>query len=99
MLTRENFFSMWAKPKEWKGKKEPKKTGEEMVVDEAVSEDKNSEVKTEEMTDVAEIATQSDRTSVAGSSLRLNGRGSRTVELPIFAFQRKGIGVMISKSH
>ena len=99
MLTRENFFSTWAKPKEWKGKKGPKKTGEEMVVDEAFSQDQKGEIKTEEMMDVAEIATQNDRTNVAGSSLRFDGRGSRRVDLPIFAFQRKGIGARSSKPH
>ena len=86
MLTRENFFAAWAKPKDGnKGKKGNKKVEtDEMAVDEPTKE-VGSEVKDVEM----DIHQQSQ----GGPKSKLTGRSSSITKLPIFRFQRKGIGL------
>ena len=100
MLTKEKFFSMWAKPKDRKGQKGQKKPGQcEMEIDAAENVNEGGKKKTDERTDVVEACNEASRTGANTGTIRLNGRGSRSVELPIFAFQRKGIGVAKHKQY
>jgi hypothetical protein len=92
MLTRENFFAAWAKPKvSFKGEKTANQAQpDEMVVDTPAMESKVAETTAK---DDGMGVTETQSQAILGTT-RLTGRGSRTIELPIFPFQRKGIGAV-----
>jgi hypothetical protein len=89
MLTRENFVT-WTKPKEgWQKNDKKPADSEDVAMGEGEGE-KDDDVAGTEVKDPKKDVTENPQ---ASAKTALSGLGSRPVELPIYRFQKKGIGV------
>ena len=103
MLTRENFKDTWARPKPDEKKKAGKTDGDEMSVDippKNKSWKKNEDTHDTEMGGVVESAVD-ERTTVIEKKAEEGRNGKSKSEtwrkMPVFAFQRRGIGAVKPK--
>ena len=102
MLTRENFKDTWGRPKPEDKKKSGKEIGEEMSVDVAPlnGSRKKEDVRDAEMGGVVENSVDNGTMEVEKKGDVRNSKSKSEIsrKMPVFAFQRRGIGAVKSKS-
>jgi hypothetical protein len=102
MLTRENFKDTWARPKPEDKKKAGKANGEEMSVDvpPMKGRSKHNEYSHDaEMGGVVENSVDEGTMEVEkkGEGMNRKVKSDMARKMPVFAFQRRGIGAVKSK--
>jgi hypothetical protein len=95
MLTRENFKDTWARPKPEDKKKVGKADGEEMSVDVPPKYNEDNDA---EMGGVVENSVDEGTMEVeTGKARNRKVKSDMARKMPVFAFQRRGIGAVKSK--
>jgi hypothetical protein len=102
MLTRENFKDTWARPKPEDKRKSGKADGEEMSVDVPPmnSGSKHNEDNDAEMGGVVDNSLDERTMEIEKGEVRnQKSKSDMTRKMPVFAFQRRGIGAVKSKQN